>query len=358
MLLLNPERRRQSLGSAGIHFQWRLWGQQTFLETSLVWTEQTFHCGRNALECKTLYELVTHTQQWDWAVVSCQTRIFTRFLSGYHLGLSSDLRDGMGSHDSEEEFGQPGASFGTQVLQEFHVDVVVTWGCRWFRLLQSSWNLLFSGWMGRLLSDICCRRVLPCIRTWRSNFLSCGALATWMRWAATALALTDGWVDLGGCWAAPSRRISAQLFQLKCVKFICDVSSSQRFRRAGSSDSMRWSAMSGSPDSSYCFSKSWHSSSKHGVYVGRKSRGMEWRAAFCIAPQKRWHLTQSRLQVTGCTAERYCVLQVVVQGQWSFGHRSTFPYDVRLRSHGASKLLNFWILAYFPHTKPSKRTFR
>ena len=55
-------------------------------------------------------------------------------------------------------------------------------------------------WWGRLLSDICCRRVLPCIRTWRSNFLSCGALATWMRWAATALALTDGCVDLDGCW--------------------------------------------------------------------------------------------------------------------------------------------------------------
>ena len=37
----------------------------------------------------------------------------------------------MGSHDSGEEFGQPGASFGAQVLQEFNVDVVVTWGCRW-----------------------------------------------------------------------------------------------------------------------------------------------------------------------------------------------------------------------------------
>jgi len=44
--------------------------------------------------------------------------------------------DGMGSHDSGEEFGQPGVSFGAQVLQEFHADVVVTWGCRWFRLLQ------------------------------------------------------------------------------------------------------------------------------------------------------------------------------------------------------------------------------
>jgi len=30
------------------------------------------------------------------------------------------------------------------------------------------------------------------------------------------------------------------------------------------------------------------------------------------------HLTQSRLQVTGCTAERYCLLRVVVQGPESF----------------------------------------
>jgi len=33
---------------------------------------------------------VTHTQQWDWAVVSCQTRIFTRFFNGYHLGFSPE----------------------------------------------------------------------------------------------------------------------------------------------------------------------------------------------------------------------------------------------------------------------------
>ena len=30
------------------------------------------------------------------------------------------------------------------------------------------------------------------------------------------------------------------------------------------------------------------------------------------------HLTQSRLQVKGCTAERYCVLRIVVQGPASF----------------------------------------
>ena len=87
------------------------------------------------------------------------------------------------------------------------------------------------------------------------------------------------WVFIGQ--QAPSRP--------ECVKFIFDVSSSQRCWRAASSDSMRWSAMSGSPESSYCFSKSWHSSSKHGVYVGRKPRRMEWRAVFFIAPQKRWY---------------------------------------------------------------------
>ena len=53
------------------------------------------------------------------------------------------------------------------------------------------------------------------------------------------------------------------------------------------------------------------------------------------------HFTQSMLQVTWCTAERYCLLHVVVQTPVSFRGRSTFLYDVRLRSYGASKLPNF-----------------
>ena len=32
--------------------------------------------------------------------------------------------------------------------------------------------------------------------------------------------------------------------------------------------------------------------------------------------------------------------------------QSTFLSDIRLQSYGASKLPNFWILAYFPYTKP------
>jgi len=70
------------------------------------------------------------------------------------------------------------------------------------------------------------------------------------------------------------------------------------------------------------------------------------------------HLTQSRLQITGCTAEIYCLLHVVVQGPGSFRVVPTFFYGVRLRSYVASKLPNFWTLAYFFHTKPLKRTFQ
>jgi len=70
-------------------------------------------------------------------------------------------------------------------------------------------------------------------------------------------------------------------------------------------------------------------------------------------------LTQSRLQVKGCIAERYCLLLIVIiiQGPRSFRDQSTYLYDVRLRSYGASNLPNFRILAYFPNTKPLKRTF-
>jgi len=46
------------------------------------------------------------------------------------------------------------------------------------------------------------------------------------------------------------------------------------------------------------------------------------------------YLTQSRLQVKGCTAERYCLLHVVVQGPGIPIVQSTFLYDVLLRSYG------------------------
>ena len=70
------------------------------------------------------------------------------------------------------------------------------------------------------------------------------------------------------------------------------------------------------------------------------------------------HLTQSRLQVMGCPAEKYCVLHIVVLRPGSFQDLSTFLYDVPFRNYGASKLANFRILPYFPYTKPLKRTFR
>jgi len=64
------------------------------------------------------------------------------------------------------------------------------------------------------------------------------------------------------------------------------------------------------------------------------------------------HFTQSRLQVTGYTAERYCLLRDVVQGPGSFWSRSPFLYDVRLRSYGASKLPNYRFWPIFPYKSP------
>jgi len=62
----------------------------------------------------------------------------------------------------------------------------------------------------------------------------------------------------------------------------------------------------------------------------------------------------SRLQVTRCTEDRYCLLHVVVQGPERFEYLAKFLYDVRLRNYEASKLPNFRILAYFSIQNPEK----
>ena len=66
------------------------------------------------------------------------------------------------------------------------------------------------------------------------------------------------------------------------------------------------------------------------------------------------HLTQSRLQVTGCTAERYCLLRVVVQGPGSFWGRSAFCTTYGCGATGRQSC-PIRILAYFPHTKCLKK---
>jgi len=70
------------------------------------------------------------------------------------------------------------------------------------------------------------------------------------------------------------------------------------------------------------------------------------------------HLTQSRLQMTGCTAERYCLLHVVVQGPGSFRGLVNFFVRRTVAELRGVNLPNFRILAYFPHTKPLKRASR
>jgi len=70
-----------------------------------------------------------------------------------------------------------------------------------------------------------------------------------------------------------------------------------------------------------------------------------------IENQSNRHLTQSRLQVMGCTAERYCLLCVVVQGPGSFRGLAIF-YDVWLRHTGRQNcpVFRFWLI--FPIQNP------
>jgi len=61
------------------------------------------------------------------------------------------------------------------------------------------------------------------------------------------------------------------------------------------------------------------------------------------------HLLKSVKHSEQATGHRmHCLLHVVVQGPApSFLGRSTFLYDVRWRSYGASNFPNFWILVFF-----------
>jgi len=56
------------------------------------------------------------------------------------------------------------------------------------------------------------------------------------------------------------------------------------------------------------------------------------------------HLTQSRLQITGCTAERHCLLYIVVQGPGSFRDRSTFctTYGCGATGRQSCPIFGFW----------------
>jgi len=70
-----------------------------------------------------------------------------------------------------------------------------------------------------------------------------------------------------------------------------------------------------------------------------------------IKKRSNGHLTQSRLQVMGCTAGS--LFHVVVQGPGSFRDPVNFVAELR-----GVKLPNSQILAYFCYTKPLKCTFR
>ena len=124
-------------------------------------------------------------------------------------------------------------------------------------------------------------------RTFLSNFLSAGALATRTRCEATAFVETSVLVERGGHCEAPSRRSRDQLFLLEWVKFIWAVDSSHLALLAASKDSINWSAMSRTPDVSYSSSSAFASSSMHGMYMAWHPHGTAVWAALSRARLKR-----------------------------------------------------------------------
>jgi len=67
---------------------------------------------------------------------------------------------------------------------------------------------------------------------------------------------------------------------------------------------------------------------------------------------------EQAIQVTGCTAERYCLRHVVVQGSGCFQAPVNFSLRRTVAELRGVKLPNVRTLAYFSHTKPLRRTFR
>ena len=90
----------------------------------------------------------------------------------------------------------------------------------------------------------------------------------------------------------------------------------------------------------------WHVNRWWNTDFGQKFMKSFHSGVICPPKPQTWrgsnrHLTQSRRLVKVCTADRYCLLRVVVQGQGVSEIRSTFSYNVRLRSYWPSKLPKF-----------------
>ena len=77
-----------------------------------------------------------------------------------------------------------------------------------------------------------------------------------------------------------------------------------------------------------------------------------------IASRSNRHLTQSRLQVTGCTAERYCLLHVVAQGPGSFRGQVNFFVRRTVAELRGFKVAQFSDFCLFSPHKTPKKIFR
>jgi len=178
--------------------------------------------------------------------------VFVWFRDSYNLCLAPCLRKSLLVDYPTEEAGKPQFGPGTHVLQQFRENIIIAVPDFIFSKAVSSSDT----WNGSALSLSCPvifwrQNCLHSFLTWRWWPISRGILATRTKWVATAFAETAGRAWVAGFWAAPRRRIRPQHLPLERVKSMFAVVSSQRLQLAAFSDSIRWSAMSGSPETSY-----------------------------------------------------------------------------------------------------------
>jgi len=75
-----------------------------------------------------------------------------------------------------------------------------------------------------------------------------------------------------------------------------------------------------------------------------------------IANRSNMHLTQSRLQVTGCTTERYCLLHVVVRKPGSFqGQLFCTTYGCGVTGRQSCPIFRFYLFSPYKTPKSTSR---
>src|SRR5206468_11077863 len=200
--------------------------------------------------------------------------------------LSLFLRDTVIANGPRKEFRQPSTCFSAEMDEELRVHVVIPWSFASLQMLEGVLNLN-RGEIWHWTTFVFLTEAAPISSDPSFVPLVPGCLGYFNQVTSDSVG-SDWWVRHSwGTLCSPQWRMRPQLFRLDRVKSSSEVHSSHRCRLAAFSESIRWSATSGSPDSSNCFSRAALSESIQGIYVGRNPLGMDDWAALKSAPVKR-----------------------------------------------------------------------